>query len=68
MTNITETQTVVLFSDDKRTGEQSVSIDLTDPSGPWLIVSHCGEEFSMSLENWNKLVELGELAKSKIIK
>lgn len=68
MTNITETQTVVLFSDDKRTGEQSVSIDLTDPYGTWLIVSHCGEEFSMSLENWNKLVELGELAKSKIIK
>ena len=68
MTNITETQTVVLFSDDKRTGEQSVSIDLTDPCGPWIIISHCGEEFYMSLENWNKLVELGELAKSKIIK
>lgn len=68
MKNITETQRVVLFSDDIRTatGEQSVLIDLNDPSEPWLVVSHCGEEFSMSLENWNKLVELAEKAKSKL--
>lgn len=47
-------QTVKLFDDSEKKGLQSVSID----DEKWMIVNHDGNEISLSLENWLKLVSL----------
>ena len=57
---------VKLFEDEDSMGTQEVVIDTEDECGPWISVSHCGDGFSMSLENWNKLVELAEKVKSQM--
>lgn len=59
-------QEVQLFSDQDTTGKQNVYIDSTDPEGTWLTVSHCGDELSMKMENWEKLVALVATAKNEI--
>lgn len=58
MEKITKEQEVTLFADEMITDKQSVIIDGTDPIGPWLIVTHCDAELSLSLENWDKLTAL----------
>lgn len=67
MAKITEKQEVKLFPDEETIGEQIVHID-TDDCGGWMNILHSGNEFSMSIENWNNLVQLVEKAKSQIIK
>lgn len=59
-------QTVRLFSDEDRIGIQEVTIDTADELGNWIVISHDGNELSMSLENWEKLSELVQKAKSQI--
>jgi len=66
MAKIIEEQEVKLFSDEDTVDNQSVLIDMDDPLEPWMIVSHCGEELSMSLTNWNRLVRLVNKAKAQI--
>ena len=68
MAKIIEEQEVKLFSDEDKVDTQSVVIDTGDPLEPWMIVSHCGEELSMSLTNWNKLIRLVNKAKAQILK
>lgn len=63
MAKIELEQEVKLFADEETVDVQSVLIDGDDPLEPWLIVSHCGEELSMSLDNWNKLTKLVNKAK-----
>lgn len=52
---ITLKQTVKLFPEESKTDEQAVTFD---PSDSWLVVSHCGNEISLSVENWHKLNEI----------
>lgn len=68
MAKIIESQDVKLFTDETMIGKQEVYIQTQDPCGPWMSVTHDGNEISLSVENWNKLVELAEKAKSQIIK
>lgn len=52
-------QEVKTYSDSDRKATQSVSIDYDEEEKDnWIIVHHNGEELSMSLKNWNKLIEL----------
>ena len=62
MEKIFEEQEVILFADKELTDKQSVLIDRADPIGPWLVVTHCDAEISLSLENWDKLTALVEKA------
>ncbi len=66
MSQITETQNVKLFIDEDNIGKKEVHISLNDPCGPWVNILHDGSEMSLSLENWDKLVALAEIAKSKM--
>ena len=66
MAEIKLEQKVKLFADEDQKDTQSVLIDTDDPLEPWMIVSHCGEEFSLSVKNWDKLVKLVDKAKAKI--
>jgi hypothetical protein len=68
MSKINEEQKVKLFSDEDSIGIQEVHIDTEDPCGPWINVIHNGAEISLSLENWNKLVELVKKAELKAVK
>ncbi len=63
---VTESQTVKLFSDESREGVQVVDIDKNDKDGTWLSITHCGDGFFLSLENWNKMVAMVEKAKARI--
>jgi hypothetical protein len=54
-------QEVKLFSDSDRKGNQSVSIDFDkDENDYWVFIQHDGDALSMSLKNWNKLIELSK--------
>lgn len=66
MGEIKQNREATLFRDDVVTGKQAVLIDMDDSTEPWIIVNHCGEELSMSLTNWDYLVELVEKAKKEI--
>jgi len=63
MDKINVTQKVKLFHDEEDMGTQEINIDTNDECGPWMTVSHCGDGFSLSVENWNQLVELFNKAK-----
>jgi hypothetical protein len=65
MATITLKQTVKLFTDENLIGDQEVHIDTEDPDGTWISVIHDGNEFSMNMDNWNKLIELVERAKAE---
>jgi len=54
-------QDIKPFNDSNIVGTQSVFID-TDDSEPWIIISHCRDQLSMSIENWKKLVQLASEA------
>lgn len=61
MATVKKTQTVAAgFADDMIV--QQVSID-TDEK--WIVVKHSGNSLSMSIENWEKLVELYQNALEK---
>lgn len=66
MAIIQDTQDVVLFSDEETIDTQTVVIDTEDELEPWMVISHCGAELSLSVKNWDKLVKMVEKAKSKI--
>jgi len=55
MKDIEKKQTVKLFHDEEATATQEVSIL---ENGTWAIISHGGDELSMSIENAKKLHEL----------
>lgn len=57
-------KTVILFIDEDTEDVQGVTVD-PDDIEPWIVVSHCGEEISMSLKNWESLVTLSWKAKKK---
>lgn len=59
-------QVVKLFSDEETTGTQEIAIDTNDPDGTWISVSHCGDGFSMKVENWEKLIDLWNSAKQML--
>ena len=46
-----------LFDDSEKTGKQFVTIDNEDK---WICVTHDGNEISLSIENWLKLVSLAD--------
>lgn len=58
MAKFTATQDVQKFKDEVRLCTQEVHLDSEDLGG-WLIVNHNGYEMSLSVDNWNSLVELG---------
>ena len=58
------TQTVKLFSDSDKVGEQFVNIDTADN---WLCITHDGACISLSIENWLKLNSLVNQALNNII-
>ena len=66
MKKIEVTQKVKLFCDEVDIGEQEIIIDMDDEVEPWVIVSHCGEGFSLSLTNLKKLEKLIKKAKKLI--
>lgn len=66
MPKFSESQEVKLFVDENNIGKQEVHIDTDDECGPWMNILHDGSEFSLSLENWDKLVQLAEKAKAQI--
>jgi hypothetical protein len=53
-------------SDKDSTTEQKVTIDLTDPEGPWAIISHNGNYLSLSINNWEQLKNLFEKAEEQL--
>lgn len=55
MSKISLEQNVKLFKDEKILGKQEVFIDTEDN---WIVINHDGQEVSMRLENWEKLVDL----------
>lgn len=56
---------VKLFVDEDKTDVQKVVVDNTDKKEPWIVVSHCGEEISMSVKNWESLIAISRRAKKK---
>ncbi len=60
-------QEVKLFKDEEFTGIQAVTLETDTEQDFWLSVTHNGESFTLSLENWEKLTELVNNAK-KILK
>ncbi len=50
-------QEVKQFNDDNDFVIQSATLDRREPE-TWIVVMHNGNELSMSLENWNKLVKM----------
>lgn len=64
MAKFTETQEVKKFKDKVRLCTQEVHLDSEDLNG-CMIVNHDGYEISLSVDNWNSLVEL---ANSVLIK
>ena len=60
-------QTVQLFPDDNFKGEQIVHLDTEDTpeAGGFMSVLHFGNEFNLTVENWDNLVILVEKAKIK---
>ena len=64
---ITEKINVRQFEDDsnKFIVEQSFSID-EDDIETWVVVEHNGNELSLSLENWKKLVEIADKIIEKV--
>lgn len=66
MAIIEDSQDVILFADEEKTDTQTVVIDTEDELEPWMVVSHCGTELSLSVKNWDKLAKMVEKAKSKL--
>jgi hypothetical protein len=56
---ITETQTVKQFSDESEfESTLSFSLEKSDVED-WVVVENDAQELSLSLDNWKKLVEMG---------
>ena len=56
-------QRVKLFKDEKFIGIQEVILDPNDECEPWLNIDHAGADISLSVSNWDSLVELVEKVK-----
>lgn len=54
---VSETKQVRKFIDENDFCEQNITIDFSDDIEPWIIVTHDGNELSMSLRNWNLLMK-----------
>ncbi len=65
MAKIKEEQKVKLFPDEDYLGLQEVNIYTDDKCGPWIIISHNGDDLSLTIENWDNLLKLVEKAKIK---
>ena len=63
MAEFEEKQEVILFKGEEPTGIQEVYLGDDEIEGKWLSVIHDGTEISLSLKNWNLLVELVEKVK-----
>ena len=61
-------QKVKQFSDEDTSCIQGVVIDTDDECEPWMIISHCGNEISLSLDNWDSLLNLVERAKLEALR
>jgi hypothetical protein len=57
------THDVKQFSDEDFLTQQTFTIDDDFEGEPWVVVEHDSQELSLSLENWNKLVELANKMK-----
>lgn len=57
MTNFKKNQKLRFSKTDESIVKQQVEFD-TEDEGGWVLITHSGNEFSMSLENWNKLKEM----------
>jgi hypothetical protein len=66
MEGITVAQEVKLFCDQDDLAEQEIFISVDDHCGIWMNVCHNGCEISLSLANWEKLIALSKIARSKI--
>ena len=67
MPKFEQKQNVKITPQDDKEVIQEAHLDTDDEAGLWIVVTHDGNSLSMSFENWNKLVKLAELVKSKII-
>lgn len=59
-------QDVKLFIDEAVLGSQEAYLETDEVEGKWLSVIHDGEMISLSLKNWELLVELVEKVKKQI--
>lgn len=62
MIRINKKQTVKLFKDANLKSKQNVVVELNDGDEPWIVVEHDHIEISLSITNWEKLVELSKIA------
>lgn len=51
-------QNVDQFADENVVCEQIVYLDTEDEAEPWMVISHDGNEISLSVSNWKSLVKL----------
>ena len=67
MAVVKDSQMVKLFEEESHLVMQSVSIDTEDAieNGGFISVTHYGEEMNMTVQNWNRLVNMVEEAKKK---
>ena len=59
MPKFEQKQEVKQFIDDNIKVEQEVHLD-TEDIEDWLVVTHAGNQLSMSVRNWKSLVELAD--------
>lgn len=57
MTKFKAEQEVVLYSDEDISVIQEITLD-TEDNGGWIQATHNNETLSMSIENWEKLVNM----------
>ncbi len=59
MLKFEQKQEVKQFADEDTLCEQVVVLSPDDECEPWMLISHAGNEFSLSVSNWKSLVQLG---------
>lgn len=57
MTKFKAEQEVVIYSDEDISVIQEITLD-TEDNGGWIQATHNNETLSMSIENWEKLVNM----------
>lgn len=61
MLKFEQSQKVQQFSDEKAKCIQEVRVDTDDPCEPWMVISHAGNQTSLSVENWKSLIALADI-------
>lgn len=51
-------QEVKQFADECTQCKQQVYLNTEDECEPWMVISHAGNEISLSVENWKSLIKL----------